>query len=96
MNSISDIKTALGNHRNRLFQEYPIKTLAIFGSYSRGENTDDSDLDILVEFNDKIGIRFMDLADDIESIVGLKVDLVSKNGIKKGYLSAISRDLVYV
>ncbi len=55
--------------------------MAIFGSYSREENTADSDLDILVEFNDKIGIRFVDLADEIEKIVGLKVDLVSKNGI---------------
>ncbi len=70
--------------------------MAIFGSYSRGENTDESDLDVLVEFNGKIGIRFVDLADEIESIVGLKVDLVSRNGIKKGYLSAIDSDLVYV
>lgn len=70
--------------------------MAIFGSYSRGEHTDDSDLDILVEFNDKIGIRFVDLADEIESIVGLKVDLVSRNGIKDGYLNAIDPDLVYV
>lgn len=70
--------------------------MAIFGSYSRGENTDESDLDVLVEFNGKIGIRFVDLADEIESIVGLRVDLVSRNGIKKGYLSAIDSDLVYV
>ena len=96
MNSISDIKNTLSNHRDRLFREYSIKSLAIFGSYSRGENTDKSDLDVLVEFNGKIGIRFVDLADEIESIVGLKVDLVSRNGIKKGYLSAIDTDLVYV
>jgi len=96
MNSISDIRTALSKHRSRLFQEYPIKTLAIFGSYSREESTDDSDLDILVEFNGKIGIRFIDLADEIEEIVGLKVDLVSRNGIKVGYLKAINPDLIYV
>jgi predicted nucleotidyltransferase len=96
MNSITDIRNALSNHRNRLFQKYPLKSMAIFGSYSRGEHTDDSDLDILVEFNDKIGIRFIDLADEIESIVGLKVDLVSRNGIKDGYLNAIDPDLVYV
>ena len=96
MNSISDIKTALSSHRIRLFQEYPIKSMAIFGSYSRGENTNETDLDVLVEFNGKIGIRFIDLADEIESIVGLKVDLVSRNGIKKGYLSAIDPDLIYV
>lgn len=96
MNSISDIRTALSLHRNRLFQEYPLKSMAIFGSYSRGENTDESDLDVLVEFHGKIGIRFIDLADEIESIVGLKVDLVSRNGIKQGYLSAIDPDLIYV
>ena len=70
--------------------------MAIFGSYSREENTEDSDLDILVEFNDKIGIRFIDLADEIEEIVGLKVDLVSRNGIKDRYFKAIDPDLIYV
>ncbi len=70
--------------------------MAIFGSYSRGENTDESDLDVLVEFDGKIGIRFIDLAEEIEEIVGLKVDLVSRNGIKDGYLKAINPDLIYV
>ncbi len=70
--------------------------MAIFGSYARNESTDNSDLDILVEFNDGIGIRFIDLADEIENIVGLKIDLVSKNGIKDRYLQAINTDLVYV
>ena len=93
---MSDIRTALSNQRNRLFQEYPIKSMAIFGSYSRGENTDESDLDVLVEFDGKIGIRFIDLAEEIEEIVGLKVDLVSRNGIKDGYLKAINPDLIYV
>ena len=79
-----------------MFQEYPIKSMAIFGSYSREENTEDSDLDILVEFNDKIGIRFVDLADEIEEIVGLKVDLVSRNGIKDRYLKSIDHYLIYV
>ena len=70
--------------------------MAIFGSYSRNENRNDSDLDILVEFNDKIGIRFIDLADEIENIVGVKVDLVSKDGIKEKYFKAIGPDLIYV
>ena len=96
MSKINEIRTVLGKHRNYLFQTYPIKSIAIFGSYAREDNTEDSDLDILVEFNDKIGVRFIDLADEIEDIVGLKVDLVSRNGIKEGYLSAINPDLIYV
>jgi uncharacterized protein len=96
MRNLQDIKTSLGNHKNRLFSDYPIESMAIFGSYSRNVNSLDSDLDILVEFNDKIGIRFIDLADEIEQIVGVKVDLVSKNGIKEKYFTAIVPDLIYV
>lgn len=83
-------------HKPRLFQKYPIKSLAVFGSYSRNEQNESSDLDILVEFSDRIGIRFIDLADELESIVGFKVDLVSKNGIKENYLKSIDAELIYV
>lgn len=91
-----EIMTVLNKHRDQLFSAYPIKSMAIFGSYARQENTDESDLDVLVEFNDRIGIRFIDLAEEIEDIVGLKVDLVSRNGIKEGYLKAINPELFYV
>jgi len=70
--------------------------LAIFGSVARNEQTEISDLDILVDLNGKIGIRFIDLADEIEAITGLKVDLVSKKGIKDKYLKAITSELIYV
>lgn len=70
--------------------------MAIFGSYSRKENNPKSDLDILVEFNGKIGIRFVDLAEEIENLIGFKVDLVSKKGVKEKYLQAINSDLIYV
>jgi predicted nucleotidyltransferase len=96
MKTLQDIKDKLSNHKNRLFADYPIKSIAIFGSYSRSEQNDISDLDIIVEFSDKIGIRFVDLAEDLENIVGTKVDLVSRKGIKEKYLKSIDSDLVYV
>lgn len=96
MKTLQEIKHTLGKHKKRLFNDYPIKSMAIFGSYSRREQNDSSDLDILVEFSDKIGIRFIDLADDLEKIIGFKVDLVSKKGIKEKYLEAINSDLIYV
>ncbi|MFT5877801.1 MAG: putative nucleotidyltransferase [Dokdonia sp.] len=76
--------------------KYPIKSLAIFGSYSRGDQKESSDIDILVEFNGKIGLKFIDLADDIERLLGKHVDLVSKNGVKKKYFESINSDLIYV
>ena len=53
-------------------------------------------LDLLVEFNGKIGIRFIDLAEEIERIIGFKVDLVSRNGLKDKYYQVIKADLIYV
>ena len=96
MRSLNDIQATLRNHKNQLFNDYPLKSIAIFGSFSRQENNELSDLDVLVEFNDTIGIRFVDLAEELEKIVGIKVDLVSKNGLKNKYREAIDRDLIYV
>lgn len=96
MRSLQEIKSTLSNHKNRLFHDYPIKSMAIFGSYSRKEQNDTSDLDILVEFSENIGVRFIDLAEELESIIGFRVDLVSKKGIKEKYLKSIDSDLIYV
>lgn len=96
MRTLQEIKSTLSSHKQRLFHDYPIKSMAIFGSYSRKEQNDSSDLDIVVEFSDEIGIRFIDLADELETIVGFKVDLVSKKGIKEKYLKSITSDLIYV
>jgi predicted nucleotidyltransferase len=96
MKTLQEIKSTLGRHKQQLFSDYPIKSLAIFGSYARREQNDESDLDIVVEFNEKIGLRFIDLAEELENLIGFKVDLVSKNGIKKKYYKKIESDLTYV
>jgi hypothetical protein len=51
---------------------------------------------LLVDFSDSFGIRFVDLADEIESLLGISVDLVSRNGIKEQYYKAIEADLIHV
>ena len=69
MNSLQEIKSTLSKHKEHLYTDYPIKSMAIFGSYSRNEQNKKSDLDIIVEFNGKIGIRFIDLADELEDLI---------------------------
>lgn len=96
MSTLQQILSKLTNSKSHLFNEYPIKSMAIFGSYSRETNSTNSDLDILIEFKDKIGLRFIDLADELEDLIGIKVDLVSKNGVKESYLQSINSDLIYV
>lgn len=91
-----NIANKLSKLKVRLKERYPISSMALFGSYARNEQTDTSDVDIMVEFDGKIGIRFIDLANEIEKALGLKVDLVSKKGIKEQYLNTILSDLIYV
>lgn len=96
MTERAEILQVLRSIKADILKAYPIKAIALFGSYSREDFTKDSDIDILVEIDGKIGSRFIDLANDIEIALGRKVDVVSKNGIKPRYLNRIKEDLIYV
>lgn len=64
-------------------EKYKVKDLGVFGSYVRGEQKKSSDLDILVEFQEPIGLfKFMELEEFLEKNTGVKVDLVSKKALK--------------
>jgi predicted nucleotidyltransferase len=56
----------------------------------------DSDVDILVDVDPKIGLRFVELGDEIEKLLGTKVDLVSQRALKISHLELIKSDLVHV
>ncbi len=90
------VKEVLTTHKHYLSQKYHISYLAIFGSVSRGDNNEKSDIDILVDFSQPIGIEFIDLADELENILHNKIDLVSRNAIKPKYFEQIKNDLIYV
>jgi len=96
MKSLAEICVSLSKVKDRLRGDYTIRSLAIFGSYSRNEQSDNSDLDLLVEFDENVGIRFIDFANELEKQLGVKIDLVSRKGIKDKYFKAIQSDLVYV
>lgn len=96
MTDLEKLRSQLTDLKSDLVNRYPIAQLAIFGSYARNEQSNESDLDLMVEFNGKIGSQFIDLANEIEKRLGIKVDLVSKNGIKERYYKEIKSDLIYV
>ena len=96
MKTLSEIKHQLSILKPILQQKYPVENIAIFGSYARNEQTETSDVDVMIELNGKIGIDFFRMADEIEDYLGLKTDVASKNGIKSRYFEIIKNDLIYV
>jgi uncharacterized protein len=70
--------------------------MALFGSYARGDQQPGSDVDILVEFDPSIGLDFVTLAQAIEKLLGVSVDLVSSRAVNSRTMKFIEQELVYV
>lgn len=66
-----------------LRKEYSVKEIGVFGSYSDNTFTENSDIDILVEFEKPIGWKFFTLEILLEKTFGRKIDLVTKNALKE-------------
>lgn len=90
------ILEALRDLKPELVTKYKLRSIALFGSYARGEQTSESDVDVLVDVDPVIGLGFVDLADAIEARLGIKTDVVPADGVKPRYRAFIQKDLVYV
>ena len=95
--SLDRIKEILKKHEKELKEKYGIKEIGIFGSYLRGEAKEESDLDILVEFEKTIGFfKFLELEEYLSNLIGIKVDLVSKKALKPHIGKYILKEVVIV
>jgi predicted nucleotidyltransferase len=70
--------------------------MALFGSWARNEQTETSDVDILVEVDPSIGVRFVTLVERLESLLEQHVDLVSSRAVKPNLLKQIQAELIDV
>lgn len=96
MYTLNAIVEILQKHKPELQRKYPISRLGVFGSYARGEATENSAIDIAVDITGPMGLNFVAMADEIESLFGIKTDVVPKRSIKAAYLPYVEKDIVYV
>jgi len=82
---LEEITQKIRAHKNRLREEFGVKSIGIFGSHVRGDATPDSDVDILVEFEEDFETfdNYMDLKFFLEDLLGKKVDLVMRDSVKE-------------
>lgn len=77
--------------------KYGIEMLGLFGSFSRNEQRDDSDVDVLIVLEKPSLFKYSEIASLLESVLKRKVDLVPmKSGASNEFLNEISNDLIYV
>ena len=92
--SSTDIKRSLAEY----FRQQPVERVWLFGSYARGEEREDSDVDLLVDLDptQSVGLRFFGMWSEIERLLGRNVDLVTENGLDDYARESVNRDKIIV
>ena len=92
--SSADIKLSLSNY----FQNQPVERVWLFGSFARGEETEDSDIDLLVDLDQSqsVGLRFFGMWRELEQLLGRNVVLVTESGLSDYARESVNRDKIMV
>ena len=77
-----------------LRQEYGVSSIGLFGSTAADQADEQSDVDIMVEFEQPIGLRFMELAETLETLLGRRVDLVTRTGVETIRVREVAEDIL--
>jgi hypothetical protein len=96
MKTREEILASLAAGKTDLEKRFRVRTLALFGSYARNQQTERSDVDILVDVDPSIGLGFVSLAEELERRLQERVDLVSSRAVRPNRWPLIKSDLIYV
>jgi predicted nucleotidyltransferase len=97
MRTFEEVKELLQKNKPKFREQYGLKNIGIFGSYVRGEQVTESDLDILVELEKPIGfVKFMRLENALAQLLGVRVEIVTKKALKPHIGKRILEEVKYV
>jgi hypothetical protein len=92
-----DILSSLKKLKEEVAKEYSVKTIGVFGSVARDEQTGTSDIDLLVEFSKPVGfVTFMRLENFLSERLGNQVDLVTSDSLKPVIRQDVLAEVIYV
>jgi predicted nucleotidyltransferase len=97
MKTQDEVLQILSDRKSSLLQTYQITGLGIFGSYARGSQTADSDIDVLVDYEKAPSLfKLIELRDYLSELFGMKVDVVTRNGLKARIRERILAEVIYL
>ena len=97
MKTFEEIKKVLQKHRDEFREQYGLKEIGIFGSYVKGEQKENSDIDMLIELEKPIGfVRFMRLESALSQLLGVRVEMVTRKALKPHIGKRILQEVKYV
>lgn len=96
MLSKQEIETKLKAIKPELVDKFHVSSIGYFGSYAQEQQTEKSDLDILVAFSQPVGWEFFTLERYLEQSLGLRVDLVTQSALKERIKEAIINQTQFI
>ena len=99
MKAIEEIKRILEEHKEEVSRKYKVREIGIFGSFVRGEQKKRSDIDILVDFDNRNIpglLKLCEMERYLQRLLKKKVDLVIKSGIRPELKKGILKEVVYI
>jgi hypothetical protein len=95
MRTLDEVIAQLRRMQPDLRRRYPIREMGVFGSYARGQQTGGSDVDVVVDLGEGVGLlELAGLQQDLSDALGVKVDLVMKDALKRGMARRILSEAV--
>jgi len=94
--SLAAIMKLLEEHKDTLKSKFKVREIGIFGSYVEDEQKEGSDLDIMVDFYEPVGLKYFELKEFLETLLRLEVDLVVKKGVKPRLKKQILERVLYL
>ena len=92
------MKESIYTQLSQYFKTQPVLKAWVFGSFARGEETKDSDIDILVvlDYNQPIGMKFFGMYEDLKELLGRNVDLVTDRTLASFARESVEKDRILV
>jgi uncharacterized protein len=97
MQTLENLKKTLALHKKEMKEKFKVEEIGFFGSYVREQQNKKSDVDVLVTFSETIDLfSLVELENYLTELLGIKVDLIMKDGIKPRLKERILSETVYV
>lgn len=99
MSDLDKIISEISKNKDFIRKQYKIKQIGVFGSYVRNEQTEDSDVDILIDYDKRCRVSLFDLSrleDYLSNLLNKKVDLALKNKLKPYIGAHILKEVRYL
>ncbi|AFY89206.1 nucleotidyltransferase family protein [Chroococcidiopsis thermalis] len=97
MRTLEEIKQLLQQSKSVLQENYRVTELGIFGSYVRGEQNEESDVDVLIDYEKAPTLfKLVELRNYLNELTGMKVDVVTKKGLKPRIRERVLSEVIYL